>query len=547
VTRSESRRDSSETDFNQFVFHASYDINESMTLSGMFGSAQSEFVRDYFRINLDSPAAQFEYDFGSSDNIASLIHGYDVSDISLYSVTNPDVRQWAVDRDNQTFRLDLTWEEGESTMKTGLIANDRRVDSAFSRSTGGSFDAVGSDVDAVDIGEALPVSDFGTALSLPGVFPTTWAVIDLGEAESVFGRGDTALREDNGSTFDITEETLGAYIDFTTTSDLMGLPLHSNFGVRVVETTTKVKGVTSVGPVEIDNSYVDVLPSANFAWEVDEDVQLRLAMGRAMTRPPLSSLRSNNSYEEISGRVNGGNPELDPIRSTNVDVAAEWYFSEGSVLGVTYFHKAIEGLLVDSTFDDFIDPAIADAIVSDPNFDPGRDIDPRTNEYTFSVPISAGDSEISGFELFYQQGFDEVLPAPFNNMGIIANYTAVDASTELNGQDVDFEGLSDSLYNFTVYYETDTFGIRLSTNYRSDYITDITGSDGNAEHGTSGQTRYDLSAVYNLNDNISFTLEGINLTNEEERLFTTGDGSLDLVREFNTTGRQIFLGVRANF
>jgi TonB-dependent receptor len=230
-----------------------------------------------------------------------------------------------------------------------------------------------------------------------------------------------------------------------------------------------------------------------------------------------------------------------------VDVAAEWYFSEGSVLGVTYFHKAIEGLLVDSTFDDFIDPAIADAIVSDPNFDPGRDIDPRTNEYTFSVPINAGDSEISGFELFYQQGFDEVLPAPFNNMGIIANYTAVDASTELNGQDVDFEGLSDSLYNFTVYYETDTFGIRLSTNYRSDYITDITGSDGNAEHGTSGQTRYDLSAVYNLNDNISFTLEGINLTNEEERLFTTGDGSLDLVREFNTTGRQIFLGVRANF
>ena len=43
------------------------------------------------------------------------------------------------------------------------------------------------------------------------------------------------------------------------------------------------------------------------------------------------------------------------------------------------------------------------------------------------------------------------------------------------------------------------------------------------------------------------TLEVINLTDEAERLFTSGDGDLDLVREYNKTGREYFLGARVNF
>ncbi len=42
------------------------------------------------------------------------------------------------------------------------------------------------------------------------------------------------------------------------------------------------------------------------------------------------------------------------------------------------------------------------------------------------------------------------------------------------------------------------------------------------------------------------TFEAINLTDEYERLYTTGDGTLDLPREYNHTGRQFFLGIRYN-
>ncbi len=95
-----------------------------------------------------------------------------------------------------------------------------------------------------------------------------------------------------------------------------------------------------------------------------------------------------------------------------------------------------------------------------------------------------------------------------------------------------------------LYYETDTYGARVSMNSRDDYITDYSGSNGNAEHATTGPSHVDFSAFYHFNDNLTFTLEVVNLTDEYERLYTTGNGDLNLMREYNHTGRQAFLGFR---
>jgi len=48
-------------------------------------------------------------------------------------------------------------------------------------------------------------------------------------------------------------------------------------------------------------------------------------------------------------------------------------------------------------------------------------------------------------------------------------------------------------------------------------------------------------------NNLTLSLEIINLTDEEERIYGTGDGTLDLTREYNHTGRQFFLGARYTF
>ena len=93
----------------------------------------------------------------------------------------------------------------------------------------------------------------------------------------------------------------------------------------------------------------------------------------------------------------------------------------------------------------------------------------------------------------------------------------------------------------------DQWGVRVAVNNRDDYITDNTGSNGNVSHATTGPTRWDMSAFYHINDMMTVTFEGINLSDEPERLYTTGDGTLNLVREYNFTGRQLFLGLRVNF
>jgi TonB-dependent receptor len=170
--------------------------------------------------------------------------------------------------------------------------------------------------------------------------------------------------------------------------------------------------------------------------------------------------------------------------------------------------------------------------------------------WTYSTSANTDGTELKGVELAYQQPFT-FFPGALSNLGFVGNYSYVDATTTVErlGRTVEvpLEGMSKHSFNATLYYEADDYGVRFSLNSRNDYITDNTGSNGNISHGTTGPIRLDLSAFYHINDTVSLTVEGVNLTNEYERLFTTGDGTMDLVREYNTTGRQFYGGVRVNF
>jgi len=106
--------------------------------------------------------------------------------------------------------------------------------------------------------------------------------------------------------------------------------------------------------------------------------------------------------------------------------------------------------------------------------------------------------------------------------------------------------MSNHSYNATLFYEAPRWGSRVSLNNRDDYVTNNIGTNGNISEGTTGPIRWDLSASVHVTEHLSVTLEGINLTDEAERLFTTGDGTMDLLREINYSGRQYFLGVRWN-
>jgi outer membrane receptor protein involved in Fe transport len=63
--------------------------------------------------------------------------------------------------------------------------------------------------------------------------------------------------------------------------------------------------------------------------------------------------------------------------------------------------------------------------------------------------------------------------------------------------------------------------------------------------GTNETLNVDLSASYTLNDHLSFSLEGLNLTDEFNDQFI--DSNSNRVVVYTHTGRQYFVGARYKF
>jgi hypothetical protein len=124
-------------------------------------------------------------------------------------------------------------------------------------------------------------------------------------------------------------------------------------------------------------------------------------------------------------------------------------------------------------------------------------------------------------EAAVKKDFD-FLPAPFDKLGVTGNVTYADGD---NGviynygtasqftKSLPLFNLSKFSANVTLYYETDTWGVRLSEAHRSRYITGA-GSNGNIGEGIEPTDNIDFAAHYNLFDNFKLVVEGINLTNQ---------------------------------
>jgi TonB-dependent receptor len=538
--RTESRQTIASTEFNQFTADFEYDINDDMRLSGMIGQAASEYVMDYFRVNIETlDGVGFSYDFTGNPNVAAINYDIDVTDPSNFQILdNENYLHPVVDRTNQTVRLDFEWDlTNEHQLKFGAIYNDREVDSQDwrqQRNPTGSLAAVSRVFTYVDAG------GYGSGTELD------FLVLDFDAAKAAFGYGDFELERGPGrSTWVVTEQTTGAYADYNLSTERVRL----NLGARYVQTDVESLGWLSTDLQNVEtNSYNNLLPSLNLAYDATDDLVLRFSVSRSMSRAGLSSLVPTKTYSDVNFTVSGGNSQLDPLESDNIDLGLEWYFAEQAVLGIALFHKDIESFISQPSTEEPLRPedyaAVAAVYPEQPEL-----LDPSLI-WTYNTSANTDGTKLKGFELAYQQDF-RGLPSFWSNFGVVANYSYVDAETEVErlGEDVKvpLEGMSKHSYNLTLYYEVDAFGVRLSMNERDDYITDNTGSNGNISHGTTGPVRYDLSAFYHVNDSFSLSLEAVNLSDEAERLYTTGDGTMNLVREYNTSGRQIFAGVRYNF
>jgi len=544
--RTESRENEDTTEFNQLAADFEYDISDNLILSGMVGRATSEYEDLLFRVNIETtdPNIGFSYDFTQNRDVAAINYNIDVTNPANFIVQSDGLLQKnLVDRTNDTAKVDLDWyfRTGHS-FRFGAIYNEREVESQIFQQTATPPSVPLSSISRVFTFEDVGGYGAGTELS--------FLVLDFPRAKDAFRFGSNfqPFRGPGRATWVVTEETAGAYGEYNLVTLLKERSFRVNLGARFVDTkTTGLGWLSSTLSNTETNDYTDVLPSLNVVFDLTPELVLRAGVSRTMTRPSLAALAPVKAYGNTNLTVTGGNSQLEPLLSNNVDLAAEWYFTEKAVLGVVLFYKDIDSFISFPTTQEPLRPedraAVAAVFPTQPQL-----LDPSLI-WTYSTAANSEGTKMDGFELVYQQSFTG-LPGFWSHFGFTGNYSYVDAETKVvrSGREVTvpLAGMSNNSWNATLFYDAPRWGSRVSVNNRDDYVTNNLGQNGNVSEATTGPVRWDLSAFWHYNKHFSLTLEGINLTDEEERNYTTGDGTMNLVRESNFSGRQYFLGVRWN-
>lgn len=311
--------------------------------------------------------------------------------------------------------------------------------------------------------------------------------------------------EDMGSHQELNEDNSAAYV----MANFEDGKIKGNLGVRYISSdVSSVYYVNKVKKTE-DASYDMFLPSLNVSYNLADDLLLRAAAGRSAARPQYSYMYFNPSPSGTNDETPNnqfwvsGNPALKPYVSDQFDIGVEYYFAEKSLLSVTFFTKNVSNFISYSTKTNVPNSEVPFQGVLKPN----------ETSWTVQTYTNGKQATAEGLELQYQQDFG-------NGFGALVNYTYTDTSTDKDSFADMNDVLSDSSkqsYNVTGYYENDSYSVRLAYNFRSDYMLREAGAYGNRLQDGFGTL--DLSAVYNLNDNVSFKLDGNNLLSARLKQF----------------------------
>lgn len=330
------------------------------------------------------------------------------------------------------------------------------------------------------------------------------------------------------NTWTVNEDIDAAYVQ----ADYMWNSLRGNIGVRYVQTQSESRGwqCGSLGPggiclsprqVGVKKKYDDVLPNLNLAYDFGNDLVMRFSAAKVISRPNYADMSNYLWLNPSTLTGGGGNPDLDPYESTNLDLSAEWYFSENAILSGSFFHKDIGNYILNTTRDEL-----------HLNINNGQIM-----PFTVSRPVNAGGATVRGFAAAYQQNFA-------GGFGLQANYTYADGKAD-SGKPLPWT--SKRQYTISPFFEKDRFSARLTYTWRSKYFTQV---DRGNPLVTDDYDSLDANIAFKFADNLSLALDGMNLLDSEYYSYAQVDGVANtqkLVRGLYRTGRRYMASVRVQF
>lgn len=543
LVRAENGFTRNESNFYQASLNVRHDFSDRLHGNLKVGANRSE-ARTPLNVAYAFEAAGvngYTFDFREDDRRPRINYGFDVTSGQRFTLVNATRSNAGGNFDNKVGAGSLAYDWSDSlTFKIGGeyrtygfetfgLTRTKTSPTGADRLTG--VDSIGR---VVSIGDGVSA---GAGSDLSFIVP------DISKIADFLSFYDDPLVP-NRSEREVDETDKGVFFqaDFNTT--VGGMVLRGNAGIRYAQTEVTAKGwqtiavgtppVTTYDYVTTDNDYDDVLPSFNLALEPRDDVVIRLGAAKVMSRPTLGDLTPGGSVSPTTRTVSYGNPLLDPFRATNYDFSVEWYFQTEGLLAAAVFYKDIDSFITSETV------GIPYNQLGLPNELLQGAASP-TDIFQVTRRLNGEGGALKGIEIQYQQPFT-FLPGLWSNFGFTGNVTWVDSEVSYGTAGKNrLTGQSKNTANATLYYEDGPFQARVSIAHRSQYLLSFPGANGNSEEGVNDTTNVDASMSYEFTPNLTFSLEGINLTDAYTDRYVD---VTNRVSDYRHTGREIAVGLR---
>jgi len=366
-----------------------------------------------------------------------------------------------------------------------------------------------------------------------------------------------------GKNWTVTEKVGTAFVKGSLDHELSAnVTLRGNIGVQFVDTDQssdafyKDNATNTVLPRTDGKQYTDVLPSINLAFMLPNQQAVRVGLAQELARARMDQLKASSEfgYDAATGipSGSGGNPQLDPWRADAFDLSYERYFSTNAYVSLAAFYKDLETYIFNQVngsydFSEFL------ATLPPNYFAPG--VTPQTTG-SFSQPVNGSGGDLKGLELSVSltgelfadalSGFGAILSVSQTESGITIEDPPGNNFLTGNGLgDIPLPGLSETVWNATLYYEKFGFSARIATRARSKYIGEVTNFANDrslkyvkGDQITDAQLGYEFGA--GSLQGLSILLQVNNLTNEPYIAYAVTETRQ---QDFQQYGRQILLGL----
>jgi TonB-dependent receptor len=289
----------------------------------------------------------------------------------------------------------------------------------------------------------------------------------------------------------------------------------------------------STSPIPGGADYLNVLPSVQVQYQINQNTDVRATYGMGISRPNVSDIVPSLVVNPNASPKNVviGNPALKATRGNDYDVLVEHYFQPLGILQAGFFYKDLSNPIYNTT----------------QSLTTGQFAGFQLNQ-----SINGPNAHITGFEAAWEQRLSR-LPGLLNGIGVAANYSYTSSQVSFpvgfSGGRTDHPSLlrqAPNTWNLGFTYDKARFSMRfgVSHNDANIYAYNYSASPGVSLNdpilglkGPTGDiylyahTQFDVQGSYRVGRGLSLVAYGLNLSNEVFG-FYQGSGIYPIQREY---------------